>query len=961
MEQHQHPNLPFGNHVMGRREFIKWAFALGLSASAIESLFSQQEIALAHSMDFTSGLVGYWKFDDGSGTTAVDSSGNGNNGTLNGGPTWTTGRINDALSFNGSSSEVDINKNVLNTAGDYTVAAWVQLNNASNWASAVSQDGTNVSGFFLQYTNPNMPNGGRFAFSLINADSTQGTTTRAISPFNPSTGIWYHLAGVHDSTNNQIKLYVNGTLVDTQSVGAAWNASGETVVGRARFNGPVDFWPGLIDDVRVYNRILSSQDVADLYNSAPAQSSPNFTPIRPPATPLVVRSPYISTWLASSLLPGTWPTFWNGNIKAITGIARIDGNAYIFMGAPGNIGPTQMMKQTNLTVTPTKSIFTLQGGGVTLVVTFLSPVEANDIQKLSVPLSYIFARAQSNDGKSHAVSLYFDISGEWAHGDSNALINWGSTQVPHANGNGNITTFTVTPNSPQVLAEVNDYPSWGTVVWATHNQLNLSIQSGQDTVVRSQFVSQGQLNNSMDPDMPRAINNRWPVFAFDFNLGSITTPPPDQQVTLVLGHVREPAVSYLGTAVPPLWQSYWPTWQQMLVATYDGAQGALASSSSLDAMIMADADKAGGTNYAALCALALRQAFGGVELVGTSKQPWYFLKEISSDGNVSTIDVVYPSFPVFYYLNPYLLSLLLEPILHYAESGLWPRTFCVHDLGSHYPNASGHNDGGGENMPVEETANMLIMAASYAQQAGSAATGFINAHYKIFKQWADYLNAPNGGNPSRPNALDPLLQNQTDDFTGFIAHSTNLALKGIIAIGAMGVIAGIAGNQSDQKFYSSTAVNLISQWAQLGQDPSQQHLDISYNESDTPPGTGPGTYSLKYNAFPDKLLGLNLVPTSVSQEEAAWYSQFENAFGVPLDTRHTYTKADWELWTAASTDVTSLRQYFINALYNFANTSASRVPFTDWYDTISDQQVGFQARPVMGGLFSILARLKSNH
>jgi hypothetical protein len=206
-----------------------------------------------------------------------------------------------------------------------------------------------------------------------------------------------------------------------------------------------------------------------------------------------------------------------------------------------------------------------------------------------------------------------------------------------------------------------------------------------------------------------------------------------------------------------------------------------------------------------------------------------------------------------------------------------------------------------------------------------------------------------------------LLQNQTDDFTGLIAHSTNLALKGIIAIGAMGIMAGIVGNKSDQQFYSSTASNLISQWAQLGQDPSRPHLDISYDEPDTPSSTGPGTYSLKYNALPDKLLGLNLVPTTVSQEEAAWYSQSENAFGVPLDTRHTYTKADWELWTAAATDVASLRQYFINALFDFANTSASRVPFTDWYDTISDQQVGFQARPVMGGLFSILARMKSGH
>jgi len=937
VNDHQDHILSLGNTTIGRREFIKWASALGLSAGALEALFSQQGIAFAEPMDFTSGLAGYWKFDDGSGTTAVDSSASGNNGTLTGGPTWTTGRINGALSFNGSSAEVDINKNVLDTSKDFSAAAWVQIRNANVWASAVSQDGTNVSGFYLQYTN-----GGRFAFSLISSDSTQGSTTRAISPFNPSTGVWYHLVGVHDATNNQIKLYVNGTLVDTQSVGAAWNAVGETVIGRGRYGGPTDFWPGLIDDVHVYNRILSDQDVAALYNSAPGQTSSAFTPIRPPATPLVVRNPYVSTWLAADLLPRNWPRFWNGAIKAMTGIARIDGTAYVFMGDPGNIGSTQTMTQTNLTVTPTKSIFTLRGGGVTLIVTFLSPVEADDIQKLSVPLSYILAEVQSNDGQAHNVSLYFDISGEWAYGNTSALIKWGSEQVPHAKGPGTITSFTVTPNSPQVLSEVNDYPSWGTVVWATDNQPNLAIQSGQDTVVRSLFVSQGKLNNTMDPDMPRAIQDRWPVFAFALNMGSVTNQP-GKPVTLVLGHVREPAVSYLGQQVPPLWRAYWSTWEQMLAATYDDAKNALKRSVKVDIKITGDAINAGGTNYAALCALALRQAFGGTELVGTASQPWMFLKEISSDGNVSTIDVVYPCMPVFVYTNPYLLSLLLDPLLAYAETGGWPKVFAEHDIGSHYPNASGHNDGNEEDMPVEESANMLIMTAAYLRFASKKdAAAYAKTHYKILKQWADYLV---------PNALDPGYQNQTDDFTGFIAHSSNLALKGILGIAAMGQIALAAGNTADASYYQKQASSYISQWATKSQDSSGQHLKLAYDQD--------GTWSLKYNAFPDKLLGLNLIPAAVLAEEATWYATKENAFGIPLDNRHSYTKADWEMWTAASTDVAPLRQYFIDALYKFANTSGSRVPFTDWYDTISDQQVGFQARPVMGGLFSILARLQN--
>ena len=197
----------------------------------------------------------------------------------------------------------------------------------------------------------------------------------------------------------------------------------------------------------------------------------------------------------------------------------------------------------------------------------------------------------------------------------------------------------------------------------------------------------------------------------------------------------------------------------------------------------------GGTHYAGLTAATLRQAFAGTELTNTTSDPYLFLEEISSDDNVSTVDVLYPSMPAFLYMNPELVRYLIAPVIFYAESGQWPQLFAPHDLGSTYPNATGHNDGGGENMPVEETANMLIMADAYMQHVpAQEAAAYANAHYVIFKQWATYLTTiPTG--VQFPNALDPQFQNQTDDFTGPIAHSVNLALKGIEAVGAMGQIA----------------------------------------------------------------------------------------------------------------------------------------------------------------------------
>jgi hypothetical protein len=662
---------------------------------------------------------------------------------------------------------------------------------------------------------------------------------------------------------------------------------------------------------------------SSLLTPAAAEAAPSTFKVRPPATPLAVRSPYLSTWLAGDYLAGEWAGFWTGRTTAMTGIALIDGVSYVFIGAPGlpDVAP-RGMTQTELTVTPTKSRFTLTAAGIELTVTFLSPIEPGDLRRQSMPLSYVSVQARSVDGKAHRVSLYLDISAEWTNGDSNASVAWESTSA------GGVRTLSFTPSNPGVLAENGDMASWGTVTWSTAERAGLTWQIGQDVEVRSRAA---QLAGTVDPAQPRRISDRWPVLGLNLDLGTVRGP--SEPFVVSVGHIRTPAVSYLGAPLNPLWTTYWASPQQM-IAEFHADADAFRRSDRLDDKVTTDARRAGGDKYAALCALALRQAYAGTELVVRDGKPWAFLKEISSDGNVSTVDVLYPAMPVFAYLDPQYLRLLLEPVLDYAETGGWPKAFAEHDLGSSYPNATGHNDGNEEDMPVEESANMLIMVAA----AGT--TG----HYAILKQWADYLV---------DNALDPGYQNQTDDFTGFIAHSANLALKGIIAIGAMAGIAAAAGNTADATRYQAIARDYIAQWQAKATDTTGQ-LKLAYDR--------PGTWSLKYNGYADALLGLNLVPAAVTAEEGAWYLKHRNQFGVPLDLRHSYTKADWALWTAAWQHAhPAVRDAFIDDVYEFVTTSASRVPFTDLYDTISARQSGFQARPVIGGIFSLLALRAGRH
>jgi hypothetical protein len=686
----------------------------------------------------------------------------------------------------------------------------------------------------------------------------------------------------------------------------------------------------VLDEVRIVPGAQSAAQINALYAAAPA-----ITPVRPPAVPLIVRSPYVSTWMPADSAPGHWPTFWTGAVKAITGIARVDGKPFVLIGAPNGVGgPAQQLR---LEVTATQSRYVFSVGGVHLYVDFISPVEATDTRLLSMPFGFIRVQAVAVDGKPHDTSVYFDISGEWAHGDAATSIVWSRTDVTGPAGN--VSAFAVTPSAPTTLAEVNDYASWGTAVFATAST-GVHYMAGSDSTVRALFAGGGTLDNSIDSNQPRPINQNWPVFAYQSDLGKLGGTPSSPRL-FALGNVRQPAASYLTANLPPLWQGYWSTWQAMLGdALADANAGTLVSrADALDHLVAVAAVAAGGARYAGLCALALRQAFGGVELLNTTADPWMFLKEISSDGNLSTVDVIYPSMPAFLYVNPTLLRYMLTPLLVYAESGKWTQPFAEHDLGSSYPNATGHNDGGGENMPVEESANMVIMTAAYLKAANSAeANLWVNSHYAILKQWSDYLVT---------NALDPGLQNQTDDFTGFIAHSSNLALKGILAIGAMGQIANTLGQTADATHYQSVAQSYITQWSTKSQDGASTHLKLAYDADDA-------TWSLKYNSYPDRLLGLGLIPAATLAEETAWYAQQKAAYGFPLDNRHTYTKADWELWTAAGISDPALRQALVDTVHHFADQTPSRVPLTDWYDTVAGTQNGFQARPVIGGLFSLM-------
>lgn len=175
---------------------------------------------------------------------------------------------------------------------------------------------------------------------------------------------------------------------------------------------------------------------------------------------------------------------------------------------------------------------------------------------------------------------------------------------------------------------------------------------------------------------------------------------------------------------------------------------------------------AGGADFVTIASLTARQAFGGTQLCGTIAAPYLFLKEISSDGNVQTVDVCFPFHPILIYTNPTLLKYLLDPLFINQEAGQYPNKYSMHDLGSSYPNATGHVAGNDEKQPLEECGNMLIMTLAYAQRAND--TAYLSQHYPILDQWTQYLIE---------EALIPADQISTDDFAGALAYVCPLCIK----------------------------------------------------------------------------------------------------------------------------------------------------------------------------------------
>ncbi|KAI9763028.1 MAG: hypothetical protein M4579_000091 [Chaenotheca gracillima] len=658
-----------------------------------------------------------------------------------------------------------------------------------------------------------------------------------------------------------------------------------------------------------------------------------FTPVKPHSYPLAVRNPYLSAWLPgpdAAAIPAASPQFWFGNDLTWSVMARVDDTTYNLFGVLENTHGAQSASLVSAEYTATHTIFTLSAGdSASFRLDFFSPISAKDLVSQSLPFSYLTVFASGANGNTPHVSVYSDIDDTWTGQNTSTTSNHttsGSTSVYSLSA----TDGALYSQSP------NEMALWGTAIYATQSSTSsrVSTRSGPRSEVREDFASRGSL---------RQRHPEWAggnVAGFSHDLGTVGA---ETSATFAVGYVRDAAINYLGAAQTEYWRSKYTDEVAAVVAFLDGYGDAQTSSENLDSDIKTKSANAAGSNYSDITTLTVRQAFGAIDITipqdtkdtGDAK---IFMKEISSDGNVNTMDVIFPAHPIFYTFDAEYIRMLLEPVVQYLNSGAWPLNYTVHDIGAAYPNATGHNDGNAEVMPIEECGNLLILAYTYQKLSGN--TDWATQYAGIFRQYADYLNQ---------HGLYTAMQLSTDDGAGPAANQTNLAIKAAVALSAYGKMTGQTNYSDAGLDFSKTLYDQA-----VGTDADKTHFTLTYDNT--------SSWTTTFNLFPDKLLDLGTFSDDAYDMQNTFYPSVREEAGVPLDSRLDWAKTDWNIFSAAiaSAEVSDL---FINDLHQFlaGGPTTNNEPFSDKYfvspkdGDVVDAYDGFRARPVVGGHFAILA------
>jgi hypothetical protein len=633
---------------------------------------------------------------------------------------------------------------------------------------------------------------------------------------------------------------------------------------------------------------------------------------RPAAFPLITVDPYFSVWSCADALYGSATQHWSGKLCPILAGVFVGDQFYSVSGfdADGK-ALKRRIYQRNVTVTPTSTVYRFENHLVTLELTFTTPLLLDRLDILTRPVSYVSYKIENKTDQM--VRFLFGISARGCVDNRTQRV--GLHKTPYSLACGNVCQSPLAQSGDTVMID------WGYLHLCDRNAMagRIMDQTGKLEVL--------PINNTYNPYHEE-------VFLF--------TVKDESEGVVTLAYDEIQPIEYFGTPLKEYYTKYFDSFGSMVQTAKEEYPQIKQLCDAFDAKLSAETGKFG-QDYQNITALAYRQAIAAHKLVEDEEGNILFLsKEDDSNGCIGTLDVTYPSIPLFLKFNPELVNGMLRPILRYAKSDAWIYDFPPHDVGQ-YPLANGQIYGSRTNylylqggsrtanplqadrqMPVEEAGNMLLCLAAVKKYSGDQR--LFDENRTLMKTWADYLVV---------HGYDPVNQLCTDDFAGRSARNCNLSLKAILGIAAYADLAG-----DDQ--YLKIAKDYASQWEQ---DAKADHIGtrLTFDQADT--------WSLKYNMVWDTMLGYGLFCETVKQNEIQLYLSKMNRYGVPLDCRSDYTKVDWLMWSTCITWDDRYFEQICRCIVNMLSETLDRVPFTDWYYSSTADYHAFRNRSVVGGLF----------
>lgn len=610
------------------------------------------------------------------------------------------------------------------------------------------------------------------------------------------------------------------------------------------------------------------------------------------------------------------------------GGAYVDFGLYRLAEQSGSLKETAL--QTAVNVLPTQTYYTFRCGPVELDVVFTAPLLLDDYDLISTPINYISYRARSLDKKKHDVQVYIETTPQLAVHETTQ-----PTLTTRLSRNGMNYLKTGTIEQPYTARKGDGVRiDWGYAYLAVPEAGNRTQSIGKGNLMKSAFVANGMLPAGEEQVRSEGLESM-PVMACTEDLGQVDKN--GQSGFVMLGYDDVYALEYFYKRRLAYWK------HDGKVSIFDAFERAARNRETLmercrhfDLQLMDDAERAGGKQYAEICALVYRQAITAHKLFRDDEgNVLFFSKENHSNGCINTVDITYPSAPLFLLYNPNLVKGMMTSIFHYSESGRWTKPFPAHDLGT-YPVANGMLYGG--DMPIEEAGNMVTLAAAIALIEGNA--DYAREHWETLTTWAEYL---------LEYGLDPENQICTDDFAGHLAHNANLSVKAIMAVKGYGEMARMMGDTETANRYDAAARQMAIEWEKMARD--GDHYKLAFDNA--------GTWSQKYNMVWDKVFSWNVFDPKVARIEMDFYLKNQHPYGLPLDSRKLYTKNDWILWSACLGTDDDFRA-LLAPVYKYAQETPSRVPISDWYDTDNAQMMNFKARSVVGGFFMKMLMQKIN-